>query len=59
MNDINKNKDPKCTRCGLEKSKWNGRWQDPVCETLDMEHRTRYDQHTLHKKEKPNEEDNS
>ena len=34
----------KCMRCGIPKSKWKGRWQDPICKVGE----TSYDLHTSH-----------
>ncbi len=38
----------KCERCGLSKSEWNGRWQDPLCKVG----KTSYDTHKETKQEK-------
>jgi len=44
----NTNKEEKCTRCGIPKTEWKGRWQDPLCKVGE----TTYDTH-LEKQDVP------
>lgn len=37
------NNKEKCIRCGLPKSEWKGRWQDPLCKVG----KTTYELHTI------------
>lgn len=42
MNTPNPKEEKRCDRCGLSKSEWKGRWQDPICKVG----KTSYETHT-------------
>jgi len=41
MDDKDNDYETKCTRCGLRRSEWKGRWQKPLCRVGE----TTYDTH--------------